>query len=57
MLHKSPDITPLELRLPPRDGAEMVTSICAKVPVGRLVVFTTCQGEEDIYPALSRRTI
>ena len=53
----SPDVVLLELRLPLMDGLETVMSICAKAPAARLVVFTMCQGEEDIYPALSRRTI
>ena len=27
-------------------------SICKKMPAARLVIFTTCQGEEDIYRAV-----
>jgi two-component system, NarL family, response regulator len=48
----SPDIVLLELKLPLMDGIETVMSICAKAPAARLVVFTMCQGEEDIYRAL-----
>ena len=48
----SPDVALLELRLPFMDGIETVTSICARVPDARLVIFTNCQGEEDIYRAL-----
>jgi two-component system NarL family response regulator len=48
----SPDIALLELRLPLMDGVETVMSICEKVPAARLVIFTTCQGEEDIYRAV-----
>jgi two-component system, NarL family, response regulator len=48
----SPDIVLLELRLPLMDGVETVMSICEKVPDARLVIFTTCQGEEDIYRAV-----
>jgi len=48
----SPDLTILELRFPSMDGIEAVTAICAKDPAARLVVFTTCVGEEDIYRAL-----
>ena len=47
-----PDIALLELRLPLMDGVEVIISICKKVPSARLVIFTTCQGEEDIYRAL-----
>jgi two-component system, NarL family, response regulator len=49
---KSPDVALLELRLPLMDGLETVIAICAKAPAARLVVFTTYQGEEDIYRAL-----
>jgi two-component system NarL family response regulator len=49
---QSPDIALLELRLPLMNGLEAVMSICAKLPAPRLVIFTTCQGEEDIYRAL-----
>ncbi|MEG9438724.1 response regulator transcription factor [Edaphobacter sp. HDX4] len=48
----SPDIALLELRLPLMDGVEAVASICKQVPSARLVIFTTCQGEEDIYRAM-----
>ena len=34
------------------DGIQTVIAICEKVPTARLVIFTTCQGEEDIYRAL-----
>ena len=49
---QSPDLAILELEFPLMDGVETVRSICAKVPAARLVVFTTCLGEEDIYRAL-----
>jgi two-component system NarL family response regulator len=49
---QSPDLALLELKLPLMDGFETVKSICAKNPAARLVVFTTCVGEEDIYRAL-----
>src|ERR1700722_12048154 len=48
----SPDIALLELRLPLMDGVEAVVSICKRVPSARVVIFTTCQGEEDIYRAM-----
>ncbi len=48
----SPDIALLELRLPLMDGVETVMAIREKVPAARLVIFTTCQGEEDIYRAV-----
>jgi DNA-binding NarL/FixJ family response regulator len=47
-----PDVALLEFKLPLMDGVEIVRSISAIVPGARLVVFTTCQGEEDIYRAL-----
>jgi two-component system NarL family response regulator len=49
---QSPDLALLELKLPLMDGIETVKSICAKNPAARLVVFTTCVGEEDIFRAL-----
>ncbi len=48
----SPDIALVELRLPMMDGVEVVMSICEKLPAARLVIFTTCRGEEDIYRAV-----
>jgi two-component system NarL family response regulator len=48
----SPDIALLELRLPLMDGVEVAISICKRVPAARLVIFTACQGEEDIYRAM-----
>jgi two-component system NarL family response regulator len=51
-LAHSPDIALLELRLPIVDGVEVVMSICEKMPAARLVIFTTCKGEEDIYRAV-----
>ena len=49
---QSPDLAILELKLPLMDGIETVKSICTRIPAARLVVFTTCLGEEDIYRAL-----
>ena len=51
-LAHSPDIALLELRLPIMDGLDVVMSICEKMPAARLVIFTTCKGEEDIYRAV-----
>jgi len=51
-VEQSPDLAILELKLPLMDGIETVKSICAKNPAARLVVFTTCLGEEDIYRAV-----
>jgi two-component system NarL family response regulator len=51
-LAHSPDIALLELRLPTMDGVEVVMSICERMPAARLVIFTTCKGEEDIYRAV-----
>lgn len=49
---QSPDLAILELKLPLMDGIEAVKAICSKDPAARLVVFTTCLGQEDIYLAL-----
>lgn len=51
-LAQSPDIALIELRLPLMDGVETVISIREKLPSAHVVIFTTCQGEEDIYRAL-----
>ena len=51
-LAHSPDIALLELRLPLMDGVEVVMSICEKMPAARLVIFTSCKGEEDIYQSV-----
>ena len=51
-LAQLPDVALLELRLPLMDGVEIVRSVSPKVAAPRLVVFTACQGEEDIYRAL-----
>ncbi len=48
----SPDVGLLALRRPRMDGVEAVLSICRKLPSARLVIFTACEGEEDIYRAL-----
>jgi two-component system NarL family response regulator len=48
----SPDIALFELRLPLMDGVEAVISVCKRVPSARIVIFTTCKGEEDIYRAV-----
>jgi DNA-binding NarL/FixJ family response regulator len=34
------------------DGIEAIVSIYKQVPSARVVIFTACQGEEDIYRAL-----
>ena len=45
----SPDIALVELRLPMMDGVGVVKSVCEHLPDARLIIFTTCKGEEDIY--------
>ena len=45
----SPDIALVELRLPMMDGVEVVRSVCEQLPGARLIIYTACRGEEDIY--------
>jgi len=47
-----PDVGLFELRLPVMDGVEAVAEILARMPSARLLIFTTCQSEEDVYRAV-----
>ena len=48
----SPDVGLPALKLPVMDGVETLMSICEKVKGARLIIFTSCKGEEDIYRAI-----
>jgi two-component system NarL family response regulator len=47
-----PDVGLFEVRLPIIDGVEAVSAILGKMPEARLVMFTSCQTEEDVYRAV-----
>lgn len=47
-----PDVGLFEVRLPVMDGVEAVGAILAKMPSARLVMFTSCHSEEDVYRAV-----
>lgn len=47
-----PDIGLFEVRMPIMGGIEAMSAILAQVPSARLVMFTTCHSEEDVYRAV-----
>ena len=51
-LASRPDIGLFELHMPVMDGIEAIIAIRAKVPMARLLIFTRCQREEEIYRAI-----
>lgn len=51
-LASRPDVGLFELHMPVMDGIEAVTAIRAKEPMAQLVIFTSCQREEEIYRAI-----
>src|ERR1700733_14843211 len=50
-LHQ-PDVTLMDLRLKSVGGVEAIQLIRAKWPAARVIVLTTFDGDEDIYPAI-----
>src|SRR5215468_8613431 len=49
----SPDILILDLRMPKKDGLQVVTELMSRTPKPRIIVMTTYEGEEDVRRALS----
>ena len=47
-----PDVGLFEVRMPLMDGIEAMSAILAQMPSARLVMFTNCQSEEDVYRAV-----
>src|SRR3569833_1361077 len=47
-----PDVTLMDLRLPNMSGVEAVTEIRKQFPTAIFFVFTSFDGDEDIYRAL-----
>jgi DNA-binding NarL/FixJ family response regulator len=47
-----PDVTLVDLRLPDMSGAELIARVRAEFPDAAFVVFTTYDGDEDIYRAI-----
>jgi DNA-binding NarL/FixJ family response regulator len=48
-----PDVTLMDLQLPERSGVEVITTLRQEFPTARFIVFTTFDGDDDIYRALS----
>jgi DNA-binding NarL/FixJ family response regulator len=48
----SPDIVVMDLKMPGMDGVETIRQLREESPHARVVVFTTCEGDEDIHRAL-----
>ena len=49
----SPDILVLDLRMPKKDGLQVVNELMSRIPKPRIIVMTTYEGEEDVRRALS----
>ena len=47
-----PDVTLMDLRLPDRNGIEVMIAILAEFPQARVVVLTTFQGDVEVQRAL-----
>jgi two-component system NarL family response regulator len=47
-----PDIVLVDLRLPGWSGVETTAALCEKFPEARIIIFSTYEGDEDIYRAL-----
>ena len=49
----SPDLLLLDLRMPGKDGLEVINELMIRTPKPRIVVMTVCQATEDIRLALT----
>ena len=49
----SPDILILDLRMPKKDGLQVVTELMSRTPKPRIIVMTTYEGEENVRRDLS----
>jgi DNA-binding NarL/FixJ family response regulator len=49
----SPDLLLLDLRMPGKDGLEVIKELMTRTPKPRIVVMTVCQATEDIRLALT----
>ena len=47
-----PDVVLMDLRMPVMGGVEAITAIRREFPTARVIVFTTYDGDEDIYRSL-----
>ena len=47
-----PDITIMDVRMPEMDGTQATTAIRAEFPSARILLFSTYDGDEDIYRGL-----
>jgi two-component system NarL family response regulator len=47
-----PDVVLMDLRLPGMSGIEATAALLSQVPEARVIMFTTFEGEEDIYRAV-----
>jgi two-component system, NarL family, response regulator len=49
----SPDVLIPDLRMPKKDGLQVVTDLMSRTPKPRIIVMTTYEGEEDVRRAIS----
>jgi DNA-binding NarL/FixJ family response regulator len=47
-----PDVLLMDLRMPEMEGVDVVNSLRSEFPNARIIIFTTYDGDEDIYRAL-----
>jgi DNA-binding NarL/FixJ family response regulator len=47
-----PDVTLLDVRMPGRDGVEVLRALRAEFPEARVLMLTTSEAEEDVFRAL-----